>query len=79
MPQKRVWPWLAGVFCAGAAFLAASYLVLVWLPDAAIQRHTDEVRAKVAAICERGSRPPILEDPQPGDAWDVYQSLMTSL
>jgi hypothetical protein len=79
MARKRVWPWLVGLFCAGLAFLAAAYLVVVWIPAAAIQRHTDEVRAKVAAICVRGSRPPVLDGPLPGDAWDVYQSLMSSL
>jgi hypothetical protein len=79
MAKKRVWPWFVGVGVAGVAFVAAAYLIAVWLPAAAIQRHTDEVRAKIAAICERGSRPPVLDDPLPGDAWDLYQTLMSSL
>lgn len=79
MARKRVWPWLAGVFCAGLAFLAAACVVAVWLPAVAVERHAAEVRAKVVALRERGSRPPILDDPLPGDAWDLYQALMSSL
>jgi len=79
MTRRRVWPWLVSVVFAGAAFLVAAYVVAVWLPAVAFRRHADEVSAKIAVVCKRGSRPPVLDDPLPGDAWDLYRSLMISL
>lgn len=78
MDRKRAWTWILWVGAA-VAILATPLFVMYNGAGATLEWHARDVRAKIAAIRERGSRPPILDDPLPGDAGEPFRSIQGSL